>query len=88
MVLGPMADWIIRGFKSTAVTGDLSVLGAVLNSIGIPRDSILKYERGLRVDNFLVIAHGTREEVERAREILNVTSINECSHYPVGFQAG
>ena len=42
--------------------------------MGIPKDGIPKYEADLRADRFLVIAHGTKNEVERARELLSQTN--------------
>jgi hypothetical protein len=49
------------------VVGGVSGLGAGLVSIGIPKDSVLKYERALKTDKFLLIAHGTLEAVDKAR---------------------
>ena len=50
--------------------GGLSVLGAALYSIGIPKDSVITYEAALKSDSFLVVALGPAEEVARARTIL------------------
>jgi hypothetical protein len=55
------------------VVGGLSALGAGLYSIGIPRDSVMKYETALKSDKFLVIAHGTADEVAKAKSILETT---------------
>lgn len=52
------------------MVGGLSVLGAALFSLGLPRDQVIKYEAWLKADKYLVIAHGSAEEVERARGIL------------------
>ena len=70
IVLGPLVSWIANGLAGAAVTGGLSALGAALYSIGIPKDSIVAYETALKADRFLLIAHGTPAEVERARETL------------------
>ena len=51
--------------------GGFSALGAALISIGIPKDSIVKYERELKADKYLVIAHGDIQVVERARQIMD-----------------
>jgi hypothetical protein len=61
----------------------LSALGAGLYSIGIPKDSIVKYEAALKTDQFLVIAHGTAAEVAKAKEILESTHPVYCTmHLP------
>jgi hypothetical protein len=59
--------------EGAVVVGGLSAIGAGLLSIGIPKNSILKYEAALKADKFLVIAHGTREEVQHARHIFATT---------------
>jgi hypothetical protein len=51
----------------------LSALGAGLYSIGIPKDSIVKYEAALRSDKFVLLAHGTADEVAKAKKILQTT---------------
>jgi len=71
VVAGPLVVWIVGALESTVVMGGLSAIGAGLFSLGIPKDSILKYETALKTDHFLVIAHGSAEEVARARDILS-----------------
>ena len=78
MVFGPLVSWIIGALESALVVGGFSALGAALFSMGIPKDSIVRYETALKANKFLVIAHGTIEEVEQARQILNTTSKNEA----------
>lgn len=46
------------------------MLGAALFSLGIPKDSVLRYEAAIKADSFLVMAHGTAEDVARAQAIL------------------
>ena len=55
------------------LVGGLSALGAGLYSIGIPTDSIVEYETALKADKFLVMAHGTADEVATAKRILETT---------------
>jgi hypothetical protein len=45
-------------------------LGGALASIGIPHDSVIQYETALKANKFLLIVHGTMEEVEKAKNIL------------------
>jgi len=51
----------------------LGALGAGLYSIGIPKDSIVKYETALKTDQFVLIAHGTAAEVAKAKDIIETT---------------
>lgn len=83
MVAGSAVAWIIGGLEGAAVVGGLSALGAGLFSIGIPKDSALKYESSVKAGKFVLIAHGTPEEAEEARHILANTSAEEINvHEP------
>lgn len=73
VVFGPLVGWIVGALEGAAVLGGLSALGAGLYSIGIPKDSIMQYEAALKSDKFLVIAHGTADEVAKAKSILETT---------------
>jgi hypothetical protein len=62
----------------------LSALGAGLFSLGIPKDSILKYEESVKAGKFLLIAHGTADEVQHARNILQNSGAEQINvHHPV-----
>jgi hypothetical protein len=73
LVAGPLVTWIIAGLEGAVAVGGLSAIGAGLYSIGIPKNSILQYETALKADKFLLLAHGTAEEVTKARDILQTT---------------
>ena len=77
VVLGPLASMIVGALEAAIVTGGLSALGAGLYSLGIPKDSIVKYETALKSDKFLVIAHGSVGDVARAKSILESTASEE-----------
>jgi uncharacterized membrane protein len=70
LVGGPLVAWIVGALESAVVVGGLSALGAGMYSIGIPKDSILTYETALRANKFVLIAHGSPDEVSRAQRIL------------------
>jgi uncharacterized membrane protein len=74
LVAGPLVGWIVGALKGAVVVGGLSAIGAGLYSLGIPKDSILRYETALKTGKFVLIAHGTAAEASRAREIINRTS--------------
>ncbi len=73
VVFGPLVSWIVGALEGAVVVGGLSALGAGLYSTGIPKDSIVEYETALKSDKFLVIAHGTADEVATAKSILETT---------------
>ena len=74
VVAGPLASWIVGALEGATVVGGLSALGAGLYSIGIPKDSVLAYQTAIKSDKFLVVTHGTPDEIHKAKEILQGTS--------------
>jgi uncharacterized membrane protein len=70
IVFGPLVGWIIGALEGAVVVGGLSALAAALYSIGIPKDSVVQYETALKSAKFLVIAHGTADEVVKTKSIL------------------
>ena len=73
VVAGPIVSWIVGALEGAVVVGGVSVLGAALYSIGIPKDSIVKYEAAIKSGKFLLLAHGTMADVSNAREVLQAT---------------
>lgn len=74
VILGYLAATAFSAVESAILTGGLSALGAALYGIGIPKDSVLKYETAIKADAFLVMAHGSAEEMARAKAILGTTN--------------
>ena len=70
LAAGPIVGWIVAALESAVVVGGVSALGAGLYSLGIPKDSIIKYETAIKSDRFLLIAHGTAAEIARAHDII------------------
>src|ERR1039457_4134057 len=73
LAAGPVVGWIVAALENAVVVGGLGALGAGLYSIGIPKDSIVKYEAALKTDQFLLIVHGTAAEVAQAKDIIQTT---------------
>jgi hypothetical protein len=67
---GPLVTWIVGALEGATVVGGMSALGAGLYGIGIPKDSVLNYETQIKAGKFVVIAHGTRDEVAKSKTIL------------------
>jgi uncharacterized membrane protein len=70
VVLGYLAATIIAAVENAVMVGGLSAIGAALYGMGIPKDSVVKYEAAVKADSFLVMAQGTDEEVSRAKAVL------------------
>jgi hypothetical protein len=70
LVAGPFISSIVGALEGAVVVGGLSVIGAGLAGLGIPEDSIVRYETALKVGKYVLIAQGTAEDNARAKEIL------------------
>ncbi len=84
LVAGPLVAWIIGALEGAVVVGGLTAVGAGLYSIGIPKDSVLKYESALKADKFILVAHGTAAEVAKARDIMQTTQPTELAMHGTG----
>ncbi len=73
LAAGPVVAWVVAALEGTVEVGALGALGAGLYSIGIPKDSIVKYEAALKSDQFLLIINGTAAEVAKAKDIIETT---------------
>ena len=83
LVAGPLVAWVVGALEGAVVVGGLSAIGAGLYSVGLPKDSIVQYESAIKSDKFLLLAHGTAEEVEKAKEIMRKARPAEIAVHPV-----
>lgn len=74
MVLGHLAAMVVAAVEGAILFGGLSALGAALFSIGIPKDSVIEYEQAVKTDGFLVVAHGSADEMARSKAILEASN--------------
>ncbi len=74
--------YIVNGLEDSSAIEEPTSFNSVLSGFGIPRNSILKYEIAIKADKYLVIAHGSRGEVEKAKEIIESCDIfNVTMHH-------
>jgi hypothetical protein len=70
-IIGSMLMGTLEGAAvGAAVGGGSGLLAAGLASLGIPKDSVIRYEADLKANRFLLIAGGSKADVEKARTIL------------------
>jgi len=81
LVAGPLVSWIVGALEGAFLGGSLSAIGAALYSLGIPKDSVLQYETAIKTDKFVLIVHGTTDEMTHAQEILNRTQAETLEHH-------
>jgi hypothetical protein len=49
--------------------------------LGIPKDSIVRYETAIKSGRFVLIAHGTVEDTTSAQEIIRRTAPEMMEHH-------
>lgn len=74
---GPIVASLMAALESAVVVGGLSALGAALYSLGIDEGEVIKYETALKADKYVLILHGTEDEIAKARQVLNAMKIEE-----------
>ena len=84
LIAGPVSAAIVAGLESAVVVGGLSALGAALYGMGIPNDSVLRYETAIKVNKYLLVAHGTAAEVAKAKDILKTTRPATLDEHDLG----
>ncbi len=70
LVAGPLAGWTVAILENAAIFGGLTVIGAGLYNIGVPKESVLGCEAAMRDGKYIVLVHGAGEEVGRAKKLL------------------
>jgi hypothetical protein len=74
VIAGPLVTSLVAALEGAVFFGGLSALGAALFSVGIPRNSVLRYETALKSGSFLLVAQSTDEELQRIENHLLETN--------------
>ena len=82
VVLGPIAAAIAGGLQGAVLGGGASALFGALSTLGVPKDSVLRYETAIEADKFLVIVHGGGEDILRAHEVLVAAGSDDVQAHP------
>ncbi len=77
---GPVVSALFGALEGAVVVGGLSALGAALTTIGVPRELVVKYEAALKADRYVLVLHGSAEEVAKARAALARCNIDPPAH--------
>ncbi len=81
LMAGPFINSIVGALEGAVLVGGMSAIGAGLASMGVPKDSIVRYETALKVGKFVLIARGTSEDAVRAKEILGHGKPDSLDHH-------
>lgn len=84
VVAGSFASSLVGALECAAFgAGGGGLLGA-LTGWGVSKQHIIKYEDSLKGGKYLVVAHGTADEVTRAQEILQGSMATELTRHAEG----
>jgi uncharacterized membrane protein len=81
IILGPLAAMLFSGLQGAVVVGGVSAMAGALTSIGIPKDSVLRYETALKANKFMLMLHGDSQEISRAQEVLKSSGLSSFEHH-------
>ena len=82
VILGPLAATLVGGLEGAALGGGAGALVGALSALGIPRDSVLRYETAIKANKFLVIVHGGADAIQRARDVLATAGSTDVQTHP------
>ena len=74
ILMGPVVSGLVNTALGALLGSGLSALGGMLYSLGIPRDSVLKYEQAIKADKFLLIYQGDPASIREAQGILETSA--------------
>jgi hypothetical protein len=84
LVAGPLATALLEllgGMEGTVVGAAWGGILGALAGWGVSAQHILKYEEHLKAGKYLVIAHGSPAEMERAHRIMHSTGAQDLLHH-------
>ncbi len=76
---GPIVSVVISALEGAVLVGGLSAVGAALSQMGVPKDQVILYETALKADKYVLMVHGSDDEVARAKSILAGTQPMEVA---------
>jgi hypothetical protein len=79
LVAGPLAAMLLGGIEGALAGATGGGLMGALVGWGVSEKHILKYEEHVKGGKYLVIAHGTKDQVMMARDILHDTDVEEVN---------
>jgi hypothetical protein len=68
---GPLVAALVGALEGAVVVGGLSALGGALTQIGVSEDRVIKFETALKVDKYVLMIHGSQDDMAKARAVLS-----------------
>ena len=67
---GPVVTALVNALEGAVVGGGIAALAGALVDLGIRKRQLLKFEAALQAGSYLLIVHGSAEDIERAHNLL------------------
>ena len=83
VALGPIAAMLFSGLEGAVVVGGAGALVGALSAMGIPKDSVLRYQNSLQAGEFLLVVHGDEQDIQRAKALLTASGHLSFEHHTV-----
>jgi uncharacterized membrane protein len=81
VVMGPLVGVLAGAIEGAAVGGSLGVLAAALASLGIPEDSVVRYEVEVKEGHYLLVVRGTPAIITHAHVCLEGTGATALTEH-------
>lgn len=81
VILGPLAAMVANTMEGVVVGGGMGALAGALSAIGVPKNSVVRYESELKADKFVLTVHGTPEDAELAKRVLAPTAEGDVATF-------
>lgn len=82
IILGPIAATLVSGVEGAVLGGGASALVGALSALGIPKNSVVRYETAVKANKFLVVVHGDEAANRQARDVLTAAGSTDVERHP------
>jgi len=79
LVAGPLVAVLVGALEGGVVIGGISALGAALVNIGVPQNHVIRYEEAVKADKYVLIVHGSPEDVARGQRLIDQAKATESA---------
>jgi hypothetical protein len=67
---GPLVSVLVSALEGAVVMAGMTALGAALLELSVDREKAIRYEVALKADQFLLMVHGSDQEIQSAHSLL------------------
>jgi hypothetical protein len=67
---GPVVAALVGALEGAVIVGGVSALGAALTQIGASKEQVIKYEKAVKADKYVLMVHGDAADAAKAHEVL------------------